>query len=961
MYRLLGHTDDVTTCEHCGKSELKGTVALENDVGNIVYFGSVCAARALGRGSSAKEGRAVMSEAVALRRAAEEAARLAAIRRQQAIEREIEFIVGLRHLGDTVNVINRGNASRVMIFTHDRGTYAEDFNVPLDRVPSVMESRRAAGEPPFQGLELAHLARSRGHAPRAFKPNGSHKANATRFKVLGTSADVDQCGHCGRGGLKRTVILGALDADGVVLSETHYGTSCAAAALGYGSVARAQKRVEHEASVADTERARREANDRYDAMVLRLAGVIAPGWRDVFPRPPVNFHTDVDRSGRTFTIVYRGPLAERFDNASPEDAVRQYEERRGCGEKAFRGVDPKARKHNPGAAQLAVVGIMGAGSAMALGRGYLAERRSRALDRELLATLAPWRLPPDTRLSPPVAGVHGAPRLRELGPAEILTPQWDDRKRELIAQARSGDVRVGTDRRGVHYLARPGQVPVEVEFSRQFTKRNGASAPRWTPSAEHPKRIEAFVGPLRVDVEPAAEVMRQRRDGRWVKGRGRAGYVIAVDDGGADPSVPGRFPTLAAAKREAVRVARGRLAKRNDARAVVSAVQPAPWAFAQYDDPRTGSWGVLIDGGTATLYRYDGASWRPTGPARWNETRGRLEGASAPTEVLSGIARAVLETPAARDALRAYLATVIPQSFTGTGREPPPLPSEARGPFRQVGRARCATDTAKRSRAGTKAREQAEAKAANELGVARLALAELCGRGGDPIADGSPCDVTLAALREIGPEAPCTLDAPPCPRQVTPQEVSAWRSGAFPPIGPYETTKPHAMGADPCCYYHPATQARIALRRRIEENLRDEVGSATWLRAVREAELDSPFASVWAACDRAMQRRVDPLAVVTGEGVGSSGAFLLLQAFYEAVQRNDGDALTDLYGRLRNLLGELPPMETLMELDANFWDLAIQEARDSGNLGYQRWVQTHGGKAGRTVFKRHARGQRGMG
>jgi len=182
-------------------------------------------------------------------------------------------------------------------------------------------------------------------------------------------------------------------------------------------------------------------------------------------------------------------------------------------------------------------------------------------------------------------------------------------------------------------------------------------------------------------------------------------------------------------------------------------MQPAPWAFAQYDDPRTGSWGVLIDGGTATLYRYDGASWRPTGPARWNETRGRLEGASAPAEVIAGIARAVLDAPAARDALRAYLATVIPQSFTGTGREPPPLPSEARGPFRQVGRARCATDTAKRFR-----REQADAKAAHELGVARLALAELCGRGGDPIADGSPCDVTLAALREIGPEAPCARD-----------------------------------------------------------------------------------------------------------------------------------------------------------------------------------------------------------
>lgn len=698
----------------------------------------------------------------------------------------------------------------------------------------------------------------------------------------------------------------------------------------------------------------------------------------------------------------------------------------------------RRRKHNPGAAQLAVVGVMGAGSAMALGRGYLAERRSRALDRELLATLAPWRLPLDTRLSPPVAGVHGAPRLHELGPAEILTPQWDDRKRELIAQASSGDIRVGTDRRGVHYLSLPGRTPVEVEFSRQFMGRKPnrwavqqyrgtpPSGPliggvdrtgRWRPSPDALDRREVMALGAFLDTDAATMMLRRRNwamEGHDVRARlydapdgptldvstpdgqrvlseihraaladvsGGGDYAEAVTRrlkaagfryvyGGGYMNERGELLALYPDDLRMLRdldwppKANGRSRagrKRNDVRAVASAVQPAPWAFAQYDDPRTGSWGVLIDGGTATLYRYDGASWRPTGPARWNENRGRLEGASAPPEVLSGIARAVLEAPAARDALRAYLATVIPQSFTGSGRETPPLPSEARGPFRQVGRARCATDTAKRSRAGTKAREQADAKAAHELGVARLALAELCGRGDDPIAAGSPCDVTLAALREIGPEAPCALNAPPCPRQVTPQEVSAWRSGAFPPIGPYETTKPHAMGADPCCYYHPATQARLSLRRRVEENIRDEVGSAAWLRAVREAELDSPFVSVWAACDRAMQRRADPLAVVTGEGVGSSGAFLLLQAFYEAVQRNDGDALTDLYGRLRNLLGELPPMETLMELDANFWDLAIQEARDSGNLGYQRWVQTHGGKAGRTVFKRYSRGQGRLG
>lgn len=51
--KFLGSTDDVTTCEHCGKSALKGTIALEID-GSVVYFGSTCASRALaGRGIEA--------------------------------------------------------------------------------------------------------------------------------------------------------------------------------------------------------------------------------------------------------------------------------------------------------------------------------------------------------------------------------------------------------------------------------------------------------------------------------------------------------------------------------------------------------------------------------------------------------------------------------------------------------------------------------------------------------------------------------------------------------------------------------------------------------------------------------------------------------------------------------------------------------------------------------------------
>jgi hypothetical protein len=51
-YRMVGTTDDVTTCDQCGKQELRGTVVLEwldtdGQPEGVAYFGSTCAARAL--------------------------------------------------------------------------------------------------------------------------------------------------------------------------------------------------------------------------------------------------------------------------------------------------------------------------------------------------------------------------------------------------------------------------------------------------------------------------------------------------------------------------------------------------------------------------------------------------------------------------------------------------------------------------------------------------------------------------------------------------------------------------------------------------------------------------------------------------------------------------------------------------------------------------------------------------
>jgi hypothetical protein len=46
MLKILGTTDEVNTCDCCGRKDLKDTVAMEDDeTGNIVYYGCVCAAK----------------------------------------------------------------------------------------------------------------------------------------------------------------------------------------------------------------------------------------------------------------------------------------------------------------------------------------------------------------------------------------------------------------------------------------------------------------------------------------------------------------------------------------------------------------------------------------------------------------------------------------------------------------------------------------------------------------------------------------------------------------------------------------------------------------------------------------------------------------------------------------------------------------------------------------------------
>ena len=44
--KVLGVTDSVVTCDCCGKSPLRRTVELQHDDGDIVHYGTTCAALA---------------------------------------------------------------------------------------------------------------------------------------------------------------------------------------------------------------------------------------------------------------------------------------------------------------------------------------------------------------------------------------------------------------------------------------------------------------------------------------------------------------------------------------------------------------------------------------------------------------------------------------------------------------------------------------------------------------------------------------------------------------------------------------------------------------------------------------------------------------------------------------------------------------------------------------------------
>ncbi|MGW7610953.1 hypothetical protein ACWGKW_27505 [Streptomyces sp. NPDC054766] len=90
-----------------------------------------------------------------------------------------------------------------------------------------------------------------------------------KWTIKGIVDDVTECGCCGRRGLKRTVAMMPLDAngneDGTAEDVVYYGTSCAADALSWT-----------QGKVTDTARTAQAERDQRDAYARRMLSIYAP-------------------------------------------------------------------------------------------------------------------------------------------------------------------------------------------------------------------------------------------------------------------------------------------------------------------------------------------------------------------------------------------------------------------------------------------------------------------------------------------------------------------------------------------------------------------------------------------------------------------------------------------------------------------------------------------------------------
>lgn len=108
LFVVLGTTDEVTTCDHCGRTGLSHTIRLgavdpaTGEVDGEVFYGAVCGARAAGR--TVKQFRDEAKAADRARREAEHAAREAEWAAESA---RLKTLVGTAECPSAPNICRR--------------------------------------------------------------------------------------------------------------------------------------------------------------------------------------------------------------------------------------------------------------------------------------------------------------------------------------------------------------------------------------------------------------------------------------------------------------------------------------------------------------------------------------------------------------------------------------------------------------------------------------------------------------------------------------------------------------------------------------------------------------------------------------------------------------------------------------------------------------------------------------
>lgn len=169
-YTILGTSDEVTTCDCCGKKNLRSTVALEaTDGSGDVHFGRVCAARALGWGDTPDDGRRVQRAAERREEARRETAERAAYDANVAAMRQYVCPSSSPYADDGdraewhVKYVRIDGGTKVVrsVYTWLRGSdhptesivfWIEEFvGSPSDAI-STMADRAARGEKSFAAI-----------------------------------------------------------------------------------------------------------------------------------------------------------------------------------------------------------------------------------------------------------------------------------------------------------------------------------------------------------------------------------------------------------------------------------------------------------------------------------------------------------------------------------------------------------------------------------------------------------------------------------------------------------------------------------------------------------------------------------------------------------------------------------------------------------------------------------------